>query len=155
MKYEHEAFMQEVVLQDDPTIRFNVLPAVDLNALAMDLTRQLMAILVLRKRHGKPVTFSIRVTSETTQPADAKPLGLPATIAGKVEGPITSEVRKQLETQHADDDKLIERIDKFGKNLTDYEIDFIEDMKHRLAGQMVMTPNQRHTAERIDDERVT
>lgn len=59
-----------------------------------------------------------------------------------------------------DDEKLIKRIDEFGKNLTDWEVQFISEMVNRTVfmkknkRDTTLTERQRKLLERIEKDRV-
>ena len=56
--------------------------------------------------------------------------------------------------QRADHLKLIKRIDAFGKNLTEREIDFVDSALKRLEHGQALTAAQLKWAEDIDMKRV-
>jgi hypothetical protein len=56
--------------------------------------------------------------------------------------------------QRAEDAKLVERIDKFAKGLSEKERNFIESCKMRVDHGRALTDPMRKWAEDIDEEKV-
>lgn len=60
----------------------------------------------------------------------------------------------KYQEQLKSDRKLVERVDKFGKGLTDEEISLVETCKRFVDEGRILTAKQRPWLEDIDDKRV-
>lgn len=52
------------------------------------------------------------------------------------------------------DKRLLTRIDEFGQNLSEWEVEFVESCLKRLETGQPLTDKQRAIAERLDEEKV-
>lgn len=87
---EHQKFLTEVIEQDNPIIRYRVKPDAEIGAVVQDIARQLAAVMLLRKKRGKPYRFEIHVTDRERDP-------VPLPFATAVNKEIQAKVRVEGE----------------------------------------------------------
>jgi hypothetical protein len=89
-----------------------------------------------------------------------KPLPAEVTVSAFDLEAVCKMLRKKIEpaaedaVQLKEDKKLVERVDKFGRDLKPNERDFISDMVERVAEGRPMTFDQRKWARDIDKRKV-
>jgi hypothetical protein len=94
-------------------------------------------------------TLLVQITHVERGPDWGLPVGL------VVLGIASPEIGEAVSTSEAivQDRKLVERLCRFAKGMTPFEVEFLEDVARRVK-QRTMTHPQRRIAERIDRERV-